>query len=93
MRSPILAVERMLRAVLLVGVGLILPTHAHTESADLVRHFLEQGGLDPAATRPADDVALAEGGHGRRPFMRCSDGEGKFGGSCGEPVVRVEVDG
>ena len=36
MRSPVLAVERMLRAVLLVGVGLILPTHAHTDSADLI---------------------------------------------------------
>jgi hypothetical protein len=38
-------------------------------------------------------VALAEGGHGRRPFVRCSDGEREFGESCGDPVVRVEVDG
>lgn len=35
MRSQVLAVERMLRAVLLVGVGLTLPTHAHTDSADV----------------------------------------------------------
>jgi hypothetical protein len=38
-------------------------------------------------------VALAEGGHGRRPFVRCSDGEREFGESCGDPVVRVEVEG
>ncbi len=45
---PVLAVERMLRAVLLVGVGLILLTHVHTDWADLVRRFAEQVGLDPS---------------------------------------------
>ncbi|MBW0010906.1 MAG: DUF2127 domain-containing protein, partial [Pseudonocardiales bacterium] len=45
---PVLAVERMLRAVLLVGVGLVLLTHAHTDWADLARRFAEQVGLDPS---------------------------------------------
>lgn len=45
---PVLAVERVLRAVLLVGVGLILLTHAHTDWADLARRFAEQVGLDPS---------------------------------------------
>jgi uncharacterized membrane protein (DUF2068 family) len=45
---PVLAVERMLRAVLLVGVGLILLTHAHTDWADFARRFAEQVGLDPS---------------------------------------------
>ncbi len=45
---PVLAVERTLRAVLLVGVGLILLTHAHTDWTDLVRRFTEQVGLDPS---------------------------------------------
>lgn len=31
---PVLAVERTLRAVLLVGVGLILLTHTHTDWTD-----------------------------------------------------------
>lgn len=43
---PVLAVERMLRAVLLAGVGLLLLTHAHTDWTDLVRRFAEQVGLD-----------------------------------------------
>lgn len=29
---PVLAVERVLRAVVLVGVGIILLTHTHTDS-------------------------------------------------------------
>jgi len=45
---PILAVERTLRAVILVGVGLILLTHAHTDWTDLARRFAEQVGLDPS---------------------------------------------
>ncbi len=45
---PVLAVERTLRAVLLVGVGLILLTHAHTDWTDLARRFTEQVGLDPS---------------------------------------------
>jgi hypothetical protein len=47
----------------------------------------------PVCCDPKGAVALAEGGHGRRPFVRCSDGEREFGESCGDPVVRVEVDG
>ncbi|MGH3783173.1 MAG: DUF2127 domain-containing protein [Pseudonocardiaceae bacterium] len=43
-----LAVERGLRAVLLVGVGLILLTHTHTDWADPARRFAEQIGLDPS---------------------------------------------
>jgi glyoxylase-like metal-dependent hydrolase (beta-lactamase superfamily II) len=38
---PVLAVKRILRAVLLVGVGLILLTHAHTDWIDLARRFTE----------------------------------------------------
>jgi uncharacterized membrane protein (DUF2068 family) len=45
---PVLAVERTLRAVLLVGVGLILLTHVHTDWTDLARRFTEQVGLDPS---------------------------------------------
>jgi uncharacterized membrane protein (DUF2068 family) len=45
---PVLAVERVLRAVLLVGVGLILLTHAHTDWSDFTRRFAEQVGLDPS---------------------------------------------
>jgi uncharacterized membrane protein (DUF2068 family) len=46
---PVLAVERMLRAMLLVGVGLILLTHVHTDWTDFVRRFAEQDGLDPSS--------------------------------------------
>jgi uncharacterized membrane protein (DUF2068 family) len=45
---PVLAVERVLRAALLVGVGLILLTHAHADWVDLARRFAEQVGLDPS---------------------------------------------
>ena len=34
---PVLAVERTLRAIVLIGVGLILLTHRHTDWADLGR--------------------------------------------------------
>jgi DDE superfamily endonuclease len=45
------------------------------------------------AGRQEGAVALAEGGHGRRRPVCCSDGEGEFGKGCWDPVVRVEVDG
>jgi glyoxylase-like metal-dependent hydrolase (beta-lactamase superfamily II) len=45
---PVLAAERLLRAVLLVGVGLILLTHAHADWADLARRLIGQLGLDPS---------------------------------------------
>ncbi|HEY6423949.1 MAG TPA: DUF2127 domain-containing protein [Pseudonocardiaceae bacterium] len=45
---PVLAAERLLRAALLVGVGLILLTHARTDWADLARSLAEQVGLDPS---------------------------------------------
>jgi uncharacterized membrane protein (DUF2068 family) len=45
---PILAAERLLRAVLLVGIGLILLIHAHADWADLARRFAEQLGFDPS---------------------------------------------
>ncbi len=45
---PVLAVERALRAVLLIGVGLILLTHTHTDWAEPARRFAEQIGLDPS---------------------------------------------
>ena len=45
---PVLAGERLFRAVLLVGVGLILLTHAHADWADLARRLIGQLGLDPS---------------------------------------------
>lgn len=45
---PVLAAERMFRAVLLVGVGVILLTHMHTDWADLARRFAERAGFDPS---------------------------------------------
>ena len=51
---PVLAVERTLRAVLLVGVGLILLNHAHTDWTDLARASLNKSDWTPAATKPAD---------------------------------------
>jgi uncharacterized membrane protein (DUF2068 family) len=45
---PVLAVERVLRAVLLIGVGLILLTHAHADWVDLARGFIGRVGLDPS---------------------------------------------
>ncbi|MBA2324338.1 MAG: hypothetical protein H0V92_10120 [Pseudonocardiales bacterium] len=34
---PVLAVERALRALALIGIGVILVTHAHADWVDLVR--------------------------------------------------------
>lgn len=45
---PVLAVERALRAVVLIGVGLILVTHTHTDWTDPAQRFAEQLGLDPS---------------------------------------------
>ena len=45
---PMLAAERLLRAVFLVGVGLIPLTHAHADWADLARRLIGQLGLDPS---------------------------------------------
>ncbi|MGH3673620.1 MAG: DUF2127 domain-containing protein [Pseudonocardiaceae bacterium] len=45
---PVLAVERLVRATLLVAVGLILLTHVHADWSDLVRRFAERVGLDPS---------------------------------------------
>lgn len=45
---PVLAVERVIRAVLLIGVGLILWTRAHADWADVARGFVERLGLDPS---------------------------------------------
>ena len=45
---PLLAAERTLRAVLLVGVGVILLTHVHTDWADLARRFIGRLGFDPS---------------------------------------------
>lgn len=38
-------------------------------------------------------VALAEGGHGRRRVVCCSNGQCEFGEGCWESVVGVEVNG
>jgi uncharacterized membrane protein (DUF2068 family) len=45
---PLLAVERAIRALMLIGVGFILLTHARSDWADLARHVAEQAGLDPS---------------------------------------------
>ena len=45
---PVLAVERTLRAALLIGAGVILLTHAHADWADLARRFIGRIGLDPS---------------------------------------------
>ena len=45
---PVLAVERVIRAVLLIGIGLILLTHTHADWADLARGFIGRVGLDPS---------------------------------------------
>jgi uncharacterized membrane protein (DUF2068 family) len=44
----VLAVERVIRAVLLIGIGLILLTHTHADWADLARGFIGRVGLDPS---------------------------------------------
>jgi uncharacterized membrane protein (DUF2068 family) len=45
---PALAVERVIRAVLLIGVGLLLLTHTHADWADVARGFVGRVGLDPS---------------------------------------------
>ncbi len=58
---PVLAVERALRAVLLVGVGLILLTHTHTDWADPARRFAEQVGLDPSRNETGQLISRLAG--------------------------------
>jgi uncharacterized membrane protein (DUF2068 family) len=43
----VLAAERVIRAVLLIGVGLILWTHTQADWADVARGLVERVGLDP----------------------------------------------
>ncbi len=43
-----LAVERSVRALVLVGVGLILLTHLHTDWSEAARRLIERAGLDPS---------------------------------------------
>jgi len=45
---PVLAGERGLRAVVLIGIGLILLTHLHTDWADTARRLIDRAGLDPS---------------------------------------------
>jgi uncharacterized membrane protein (DUF2068 family) len=58
---PVLAVERALRAIVLIGVGLILLTHVHTDWADLARRFAEQIGLDPSRSETGRLVSRLAG--------------------------------
>ncbi len=58
---PLLAVERGLRAVVLIGVGLVLLTHAHTDWTDLGRRFAEQVGLDPSRNETGRLIARLAG--------------------------------
>src|SRR5881275_402122 len=66
---PLLAVERGLRAIVLIGVGLILLTHAHTDWADLARRFAEQVGLDPSRNETGRLVSWLSG-FGSRQVQR-----------------------
>jgi uncharacterized membrane protein (DUF2068 family) len=66
---PVLAVERMFRAALLVGVGLILLTHAHADWADLARRFAQQVGLDPSRNETGRLIS-GLGGFGPRQAQR-----------------------
>ena len=45
---PVLAGERALRALVLIGVGVILLAHTRTDWADVARSFAERAGLDPS---------------------------------------------
>lgn len=66
---PVLAVERVLRAALLVGVGMILLTHAHSDWVDLARRFAEQVGLDPSRNETGRLISKL-GGFGPRQVQR-----------------------
>ena len=43
-----LAVERVIRAILLMGVGLLLLTHTHADWAEVARGFVGRVRLDPS---------------------------------------------
>jgi uncharacterized membrane protein (DUF2068 family) len=45
---PVLAAERLVRAALLIGVGVILLTHVHADWVDLARSYAARAGLDPS---------------------------------------------
>ena len=66
---PVLAVERALRGALLIGVGLILVTHAHSDWVDLARRFAEQIGLDPSRNETGRLISRL-GGFGPRQAQR-----------------------
>ena len=66
---PVLAVERVLRAVVLAGVGVILLTHTHTDWTDLARRFAEQVGLDPSRNETGRLISRL-GGFGSRQAQR-----------------------
>ncbi len=44
----VLAVERALRALALIGIGIIVVTHVHADWVDLVRRVAGEAGLDPS---------------------------------------------
>lgn len=66
---PVFAVERTLRAVVLIGVGLILVTHAHADWADVGRRVAERAGLDPSRNETGRLIA-GLGGFGPRRALR-----------------------
>lgn len=66
---PVFAVERLLRAVILISVGLILLTHAHADWADLARRFAERVGLDPSHNETGRLIS-GLGGFGARRAQR-----------------------
>ena len=58
---PLLAAERLLRAVLLVGVGLILLTHAHTDWMAVAGDFAARAGLDPSRNQTGRFISSLAG--------------------------------
>jgi uncharacterized membrane protein (DUF2068 family) len=58
---PVLAVERVIRAVLLIGVGLILWTHTHADWTDVARGLVGRVGLDPSRNETGRLIAHLAG--------------------------------
>jgi len=66
---PYLAAERVLRAVVLIGIGLILLTHMHADWVDIARRLAERTGLDPSRNETGK-VITRLGGFGSQQAVR-----------------------
>lgn len=65
---PLLALERMLRAVVLAVVGLVLLTHPDTDWGGAARHLAEQAGLDPSRNETGRLVSALSTFSGRQAW-------------------------